>query len=78
MSDLSPAEYADRGFPLDWPELKQKTVRRDEDECVECDAPVAFVAYKKWPPEYGWDSSNLVSLCGRCAPPKVQFPEARV
>ena len=65
-------------WPLDWHLLKKKTVRRDRGRCVECDAPVAFVAYQRWPPRYGWGLGNLISLCSRCAPRKVQFQKARV
>jgi hypothetical protein len=65
-------------WPLDWPILKRKTVRRDDGDCVRCSEPVEYVAYQRWPPRYGWGTSNLISLCERCAPPKVQFDEARV
>jgi hypothetical protein len=65
-------------WPLDWPELKAKTVRRDRGRCRECDAPVEYVAYQRWPPEHGWGTSNLISLCAGCAPEKVQFEAARV
>lgn len=65
-------------WPLDWYQLMEKTVRRDGGRCRECGEPVEYVAYKRWPPTHGWGLSNLISLCERCAPRKVQFKEARV
>lgn len=65
-------------WPLDWQELKQRTVRRDRGRCRKCGESVAFVAYAKWPPTHGWGTSNLISLCEDCAPRKVQFQKARV
>ncbi|RLM37201.1 MULTISPECIES: HNH endonuclease [unclassified Haloarcula] len=81
MSNLSPAEYADRGFPLDWDELQEKTLKRDDFRCRECGRQTElFVLFDEHPHERedGFQVSNLITLCVTHAPDAAQMNETAI
>jgi hypothetical protein len=81
MSSLTPAELADRGFPLDWCDLVGKALKRDDFRCRECGRQTElFVLFDEHPHERedGFQVSNLITLCVTHAPDAAQMNETAI
>lgn len=56
-------------FPIDWPELKERRLEKDDHSCIECGTDKKlYIAIEKTPDEFdhpgeAWDVGNLMTLC---------------